>query len=62
MRLTPARRRYVYDVLTVVGPVAVFYGLVTDTEVSLWLGVAGTVLQASGIGLARANVPDDDDA
>lgn len=48
-------RAYIYSVLSVVGPVAVFYGLLSESEVSLWLGVAGTVLQTGGTVLARAN-------
>lgn len=53
-------RKYIYDILTVAGPLAVFYGLANADEVALWLGVAGTVLQASGTILARRNVTDDD--
>ena len=52
-------RKWIYDVLTVLGPVAVFYGLFTGEEVALWLGVAGTLLQSSGTILARKNVTPD---
>ena len=52
-------RKWIYDVLTVLGPVAVFYGLLSGEEVALWLGVLGTLLQSSGTILARKNVTPD---
>lgn len=45
-------RHYIYRVLSVLGPAAVFYGLLSGEESALWLGVAGTVLQTGGTALA----------
>lgn len=59
MMFTSDTRKWIYDVLTVLGPVAVFYGLFTGEEVALWLGVAGTLLQSGGTLLARKNVSPD---
>lgn len=59
MMFTADTRKWIYDVLTVLGPVAVFYGLFTGEEVALWLGVAGTLLQSGGTLLARKNVSPD---
>lgn len=37
-------RAYIYRVLLAVSPVVAFYGLLSDDEIALWLGVASTVL------------------
>lgn len=37
-------RAYIYRVLLAVSPVVAFYGLLSDDELALWLGVASTVL------------------
>lgn len=47
-------RAWIYGVLVAAGPLAVFYGLATQEEVALWLGVAASAL---GNGLALANTP-----
>lgn len=57
--MNASTRKWIYDVLTILGPVAVFYGLFTGEEVALWLGVAGTLLQSAGTALARKNVSSD---
>lgn len=57
--MNASTRKWIYDVLTILGPVAVFYGLFTGEEVALWLGVAGTLLQSGGTLLARKNVTPD---
>lgn len=59
MMLTADTRKWIYDTLTILGPVAVFYGLLSGEEVALWLGVAGTLLQSAGTVLARKNVTPD---
>jgi hypothetical protein len=51
---SPAVRAWIYGVLIAAGPLAVFYGLATEHEVVLWLGVAAAAL---GNGLAVANTP-----
>jgi hypothetical protein len=45
-------RAYIYRLLLAAGPVAVFYGLVTEQELAVWLTLAA---QALGVGLAVAN-------
>lgn len=52
--MTATRRAYAYRVLLALGAVAVGYGLLSDAEVALWLGVASAVL---GNGLAALNTP-----
>lgn len=52
--MTPERRAYAYRILLALAAVAAGYGLLTDTEVALWLGVASAVL---GNGLASLNTP-----
>ena len=37
-------RAYIYRVLLAVSPLVAFYGFLTQEEVTLWLGVASTVL------------------
>lgn len=58
---SPKARLYVYGVLGGAAPLLVAYGIVTDTEVALWLSLAGTVLATGGLGLASANVPTTED-
>lgn len=50
----PKLRAWVYGILIAASPLAVFYGLLSDQEVALWLGVASAAL---GNGLALANTP-----
>lgn len=58
---SPKARLYVYGVLGAAAPLLVAYGIVTDTEVALWLSLAGTILATGGLGLASANVPTVED-
>lgn len=37
-------RAYIYRILLTVSPLIAFYGLLSAEEVTLWLGVAGTIL------------------
>lgn len=48
-------RGYIYRILTVVGAVLIFYGLISQEELALWLGVAATILQTAGNALASLN-------
>lgn len=51
--MIPARyRKALYAALAALAPVVVFYGLMSEHEVALWLGV----VQAVSNGLALANV------
>ncbi len=45
-------RAYIYRVLTAVGAVLTFHGVITDTALTVYLSAAATVL---GVGLAAAN-------
>lgn len=47
-----AQRAYIYNIVLAVAPLLVSYGLVSETEVVAWVGIATAVL---GLGLARAN-------
>lgn len=58
---SPKARLYVYGVLGAAAPLLVSYGIVTDSEVALWLSLAGTILATGGLGLASANVPTKSD-
>lgn len=51
---TPAVRAWIYGVLAAAAPLAVVYGLLTEQEVALWLGVVSAAL---GNGLALLNTP-----
>lgn len=37
-------RAYIYRVLLSISPLVAFYGFLTQEEITLWLGVASTVL------------------
>ena len=37
-------RAYIYRILLAVSPIAVFYGLLSEQETVLWVGLAGVVL------------------
>lgn len=52
-------RAWIYRVLTAVSLLVVFYGLATDAEAALWLGVINAVL---GNGLATMNTSTDSEA
>lgn len=52
MNITESTRAYIYRVLVAVSLVVVARGLVSESEVTLWLGVAAAVL---GNGLAAVN-------
>lgn len=51
---SPEVRAWIYGVLAAAAPLAVVYGLLTEQEVALWLGVISAAL---GNGLALLNVP-----
>ncbi|GAC81214.1 hypothetical protein SAMN04488550_4112 [Gordonia malaquae] len=56
-RLTPARRARIYVLLTALVPVAVAYGLIADTQASLWLAVAAALLGSGGSTMAAWHTP-----
>lgn len=49
-------RAYLYRILTVALPVLVFYGVLAEQSVALWIALGGSVL---GTGLASANTSTD---
>lgn len=52
--LTPARRAWLYRVVVAAAPLAVLYGVATETEAALWVGLALTLI---GTGTAAAHTP-----
>jgi hypothetical protein len=42
--LPPALRSWIYSVLTPVGALVAFYGIASDEEVALWIGLAFSVI------------------
>lgn len=44
MKLSEKTRAYIYRILLAVSPLVTFYGLLSEQETVLWLGVAGVVL------------------
>lgn len=55
LKLSPQVRGYIYTILTAAAPLAVGYGILTDEEVSLWLGLAFALL---GLGTAAIFTPN----
>lgn len=53
--LTPAVRQKIYAILTALVPLGVIYGVISDSEASLWLAVAVALLGGGGTALAAAN-------
>ena len=49
-------RAWIYRVLLALQPIVVTYGLVTETQAVLWVGVASAIL---GTGLATFNTSTD---
>lgn len=50
--MNQATRAYVYRVLLALQPLVLFYGIASESEVALWLGVISAAL---GLGLATKN-------
>lgn len=53
---SPAVRRYVYGVFLALGPIVLFYGLLSAQEFVMWAGLIGTALGLPN-GLALVNTP-----
>lgn len=49
--MTEEVRAYIYRVLFALQPLAIFYGVATESEAALWIGFVGAIL---GNGLAVA--------
>lgn len=52
MMIPEKYRKYAYAILVAAAPLAVLYGIASEEEVALWLGVVSAAL---GNGLAFAN-------
>lgn len=52
--MTTEKRAWLYRVMLALGLLAAGYGLVSDTELPLWLGLAGALL---GTGTATVYTP-----
>jgi hypothetical protein len=50
--LTPQVRKWIYGILVASAPLAVFYGIATQQEITLWIAFGATAL-----GIAYNNVP-----
>jgi len=55
---TEARRAYIYRILLAVGALAAGYGLVTDNDLALWLGVATSILNIMPVANTHAKQVD----
>ena len=55
--MSPKVRKYIYTLLTPVAALAMFYGLVSEQEAALWIGLIGTALSVGYGGLAAVNTP-----
>lgn len=50
-------RAWIYRVATAVVPLLILYGVLSDSEAAVWLGVSGAVLDFGTSGLAARNTP-----
>ena len=57
-----SQRAYIYRVLFGLVPIAGFYGLLSEQEGSLWIGLAAIVLGTTGAGVASAFTSTKSDA
>ena len=53
---TPAGRFRFYLIALAVAPMLIFYGIRSETEVGLWVGLLGALMGAGGNGLAVGHV------
>ncbi len=58
--MSAAQRAWLYRVALAVVALAVFYGLITEDEVGLWVALAAAVLSGGGNLVASRHVADDD--
>lgn len=56
--LTPARRRWLYLILTAAVPLLITYGVLTETTAPLWVSLGAAIL---GTGTAAAHTPSESD-
>lgn len=53
---TREARKYFYAIVVALGPLVSFYGLATQEEIALWLGLGATILGIPAGGTALANL------
>lgn len=53
---TPAGRFRLYLIALAIGPLLIYYGIRSETEVGLWVGLLGALMGAGGNGLAAGHV------
>lgn len=59
MKLTPERRKHLYQVLAALLPLLAAYGLISESEAALWVALAAALLASSpAFILAARHVPD----
>lgn len=51
----PKTRRWLYGIAVAVVPLLTVYGIVAESDVALWIGLAGAVLGTGAPALAAAN-------
>nr|AMP54287.1 hypothetical protein [uncultured bacterium]AMP54364.1 hypothetical protein [uncultured bacterium] len=47
-------RKYLYGIGAAIGALTVSYGIISDSDLSLWLGLLGAVLMVGDLGMATA--------
>lgn len=57
--MSKTTRAYIYAILIAIGPLVSFYGLASQEEIALWLGLGGTILGVPGGSLALKNLSPD---
>lgn len=57
-KILPAKaRNYVYGLLSPIALLLIFYGVLSEAEAGLWLGLTGAALQTGSSVLTIANRP-----
>lgn len=54
------QRAWLYRIAVAVVAIAVFYGVITESEIGLWLALAAAVLSGGGNIVASRHVTEDD--
>lgn len=51
----PATRRWLYGIAVAAVPVLVIYGVISESDAAVWIGLAGALLGSGAPALAAAN-------
>ncbi|WP_025272043.1 phage holin [Haloglycomyces albus] len=57
---SPSVRRYLYGISGPLSGLLVSYGIISESNAGLWMGVVGAVLAVGSNGLAAAHTKPDD--